>query len=259
MRSVDSARAGLLLVALWAGCSDSCACGQGGGPENAAKAPAPTSTAGGRAWPARGADDVRQGVLRNSGGTPAPNPSWEPAPDNDLTRRLRGAKQALETEKVYDQLATQADLGAVLGPKLGKLTAEGDPSSTIREGGESKLAVSARNYSDGDKSVRVKITDTALLPNARRVVSNRLLLVGNDTVGQERGLFVRGYPGVLAHFEDQKVSRATVLVDGRYLIQVMVRDAGGPDEALQIIEQLDWQKLAPKQGKLPAPIAPTEG
>lgn len=199
---------------------------------------------------------MRHDALRSSGGAPAPNPSWEPAPDNDLTRRLRGAKQALETEKVYDKLTTQVELGAVLGTKLGKLTAEGDASSTVREGDDARLAVSARNYKDGSKTVRVKVTDTALLPKARRVVSNRLLLLGNDTVGQERGVFVRGYPGVLAHFDDQKVSRATVIVNGRYLIQVMVRGASAPDEALKVIEQLDWRKLAPKQGKMPAPVAP---
>ena len=116
--------------------------------------------------------------------------------------------------------------------------------------------MTARNYTQGKKTVRVKITDTGMLPNARGVVSKRLTMIGNEAVGNERGVFVRGYPAVVGHFPEQQVSRASAVVAERYLVQVMVRGATDAEDALRVIEELDFGKLAPKQGKIPKVEAP---
>jgi hypothetical protein len=239
-------RSVLVLFGLTAGCNDSCACGEGG-------QDAPTTQAG----PVAGRVAAPPVAVGNAGGAataeaPSAQPSWQPAPDSELTRQLAAAKTALETEQVYEQLTVEKALGKPLGDKLGNLKADGELSTTVREGSQAKVAVAARNYTVGDKSVRVKITDTGLLPNARRVVSNRLTLVGNDAVGNERGVFVRGYPAVVAHYADQQLSRASALLGNRYLVQVMVRNATDPEDALRVIEQLDWTGVAPRQGKIPA-------
>ncbi len=231
----------VMLVALAAGCADSCACGESG------ETPTPTQgVAAGKTGSSPSA-----GTGGATAAAAVAQPSWQPAPDSELTRQLAAAKAVLETERTYEKLATDKVLRGPLPDRLGDLRAAGEVSSTVREDGQAQLAVAARNYKLGDKDVRVKISDTGLLPNARRVVSNRLTLVGNATVGNERGVFVRGYPAVLAHYPEQRVSRASVVLDNRYLVQVMVRNASDAEDALRVVEQLDWTSVAPKQGKIP--------
>jgi hypothetical protein len=247
-----ASRVTVVLFALAAGCVDSCACGGGGGGDTQAAQGAAAGQGG--ANPATGTT-----AARGTAGAEAPapaQPSWQPAPDSELTRQLAAAKAALDTEQSYEKLATDKSLHAALGDRLGELRAAGDVSSTVREDGQAKLAVAARNYKLADKDVRVKISDTGMLPNARRVVSNRLTLIGNAAVGNERGVFVRGYPAVVAHYPEQRVSRASVVLGNRYLVQVMVRNATEADDALRVIEHLDWTSVAPKQGKVPSPLPP---
>ena len=232
----------LILVALAAGCTDSCACGESAEtPEQTQRGAAGKSGSG----PSAGAGNAPSTAE-------VAQPSWQPAPDSELTRQLAAAKVVLETEQIHEKLATDKALRGPLGDRLGDLRAQGEVSSTVREDSQAKLAVAARNYKLGDKDVRVKISDTGLLPNARRVVSNRLTLLGNAAVGNERGVFVRGYPAVLAHYPEQRVSRASVVLDNRYLVQVMVRNASDAEDALRVIEQLDWTAVAAKQGKIPS-------
>jgi hypothetical protein len=245
----------VLAVLLFAsGCTDSCACGEGGRDEPGAKTPQPAAAGRSAASPSGEA----------AGGGAAPQigeaASWQPAPDSQLTRQLAAAKQALETSEaeVEPKLTDGKLLARPLADRLGTLQAENATSSTVREGSDAKLAVSARNYKQGSMSVRVKITDTGMLPNARGVVSRRLTMIGSEAVGNERGAFVRGYPAVIAHFPDQKVSRASAVIGSRYLVQVMVRGATDAEDALRVIEQLDFGQLAPKQGKIPKGIAPSE-
>jgi hypothetical protein len=241
----------LAVLLLASGCTESCACGEGGGDEPATKSGQPAAAGKTAAAFGDGA----------GGGTPqiGQAANWQPAPDSELTRQLAAAKQALEATSEPETTLTDGKLIArPLADSLGSLKAESPISSTVREGNDAKLAISARNYKQGSKTVRVKITDTGMLPNARGVVSRRLTMVGNGAVGNERGVFVRGYPAVLAHFPDQKVSRASAVIGSRYLVQVMVRDAADAEDALRVIERLDFGQLAPKQGKIPEGIAPTE-
>jgi hypothetical protein len=248
---VRAFRRAVVVLALASGCGDSCACGE----REAGDAPAASTVA------AAGSAAAVPAHAQGAAGAEAQigeAASWLPAPDSELTRQLTAAQQALEDERMQDALAAQDVLTGPLGDRFAGLKADGELSSTVREGGDAKLAVAARNYKDGDRTVRVKITDTGLLPNARRVVSRRLTMIGNAAVGSERGAFVRGYPAVVAHFPEQQVSRASAVLANRYLVQVMVRGAKEPDDALRVIEQLDFGKLAPKQGKIPKPAPPPQ-
>ena len=240
-----------LVLIVSSGCADSCACGR---KVSGGAAPATTTTPEGKAGAGAGA--VKPGAGQAGGAAPAPNrPAWQPAPDSPLTRQLRGAQKVIEQDQMFDKVSDPKTLERAFGDKLGKLQADGPASSTLRTTDKNDLAVSARNYRGGETTVRVKITDTAKLPTARRVVSNRLTLIGNEAAGDEHGMFVRGYPAVSGHFDAQKVSRATALIGGRYLVQIMVQGAEHPDDALRYLDLVDWTRLAPKQGKLPKPEA----
>ena len=250
MRVRVSSALWLALIAS-SGCADSCSCRH----EEDAASPESQALTAGQAAPAAAKPKGGQA------GTAAPSPNraaWVPAPDSELTQRLRAAQTSIERDQVFDKPADPASLERVLGDKLGALKADDKPASTTRSSDKTDLVVAARNYRGGTTNVRVKITDTAELPNARRVVSNRLTLIGNQAAGDERGSFVRGYPTVLGHFDEQKISRVSALVGGRYLVQVMVQGAEHPDDAVRYLGQLDWSRLAPKQGKVPKPeAAPT--
>jgi hypothetical protein len=169
---------------------------------------------------------------------------------------LLAAQKAIELDQKFDKLADIKELQRLLSDKVGPLRADGDATSIVRNDAGSALAVAARKYKAGNLEAHIKVTDTALLPGARRVVSSRLALAGNEATGAESGAFVRGYPVVLAHYDAQKVSRASALIGNRYLVQVMVQGAEHSDDALRYLEAINWSNLAPKQGKLPSPEAP---
>jgi hypothetical protein len=227
-------RAGSVVLAtatLLAACTDSCACGNGGEAPPVSQVQ-PSAQAGVEAVAAATASDAGDGVQQH--------PAWSPAPDSELTRKLTQAKAALETDKTYDKLATDKTLGGALADKLGAFEAEGPAAFAVREGGGVQLPVSARSYRDGDKTVRIKVTDTGQMPSTRRVVSGRLTMIGNDAVGNERGLLLRDKePAVTAYFEAQRASRASAVIAGRYLVQVMVNNTDQADDALRVLERID--------------------
>ena len=244
----------LIALVLAAGCVRSCDCDG----KTSGAPPAPTQGNAGTAAtpsPRTAASSAGAGAVPASSGNPGRSldrAQYTPAPETKLTRALTAAREEIDKGTVYEKLSEPQSIAAVLGDKLGKLTAEGAASAADREGSGTEIAIAARNYVAGKQRVRVKITDTALAPAARRTVSERLDQLGNEAAGNQRGVFVRGYPAVSAHFTQERSSRASALIANRYLVQVMVDEAAKPDAALEVIEQLDWGKLAPKTGKAPA-------
>jgi hypothetical protein len=245
LRPMRRGRAGWIAVALAlaSGCVRSCDCG-----DKKAGTPAlPSGTAGATA--AKPATAPKAGAAASATEAPSGHGRtldrvvFTPAPDSKQTRALIAAREEIDKGKVYDKLAQPASIALVLGDKLGKLTADGAVSAADREGSGTEVAIAARNYSAGKQRIRVKIIDTALSPIARRAVSERLAEIGNDAAGHQRGVLIKGYPAITADFTAERLSRASALIANRYLVQVMVSEAAGPDAALKVIEQLDWNKL----------------
>jgi hypothetical protein len=237
-------------VVLLSGCVRSCGCGGSGqsaagsaeeeGEQTGPASPSSTGSAGSAA-----ASPSGTGRMLNA-------QQFTPAPDTKLTRQLIAARTEIEKGQVYAKLDAPVRLAAVLGVKLGEFHGVGNASSTERAGSGTSIAIAARNYVAGKRNARVKIIDTAQSPEARRAVSEHIAELGNTAAGNQHGSFVRGYPAVVAGFEADHASRATALIANRYLVQALVHDPSNPDQALQLIEALDWGKLAPKQGKMPA-------
>lgn len=239
----------LIGVTLLGGCVRSCGCGgsrpasgnpsEGEAGETAAAPSEAQPSAGASAEPSAGPGRTRD------------TQEFTPAPDSKLTRQLIAARDAIDKGKVFAKIGAPAEIAAVLSDKLGEFHAMGAASATTREGSGTSVAIAARNYVAGKHGARVKIIDTALSPTARRAVSEHVAEIGNDAAGNQHGTFVRGYPAVVADFGDDHASRASALIGDRYLVQVMVREPTSPGQALQVIELLDWGKLAPKEGKPP--------
>lgn len=243
----------LFIVVMLGGCVRSCGCGGSGQQatgnaegEGEQKGPAvPSSTGGAGSGATVSATPSGPGRTLNA-------QQFSAAPDGKLTRQLIAARTEIDKAQVYPKLQAPVQIAAVLADKLGDFHGVGSASSTERAGSGTSIAIAARNYVAGKRGARVKIIDTAQSPEARRAVSEHIAEVGNAAAGNQRGVFVRGYPAVVAGFEADHASRATALIANRYLVQVLVRDPANPDQALQLIEALDWGKLAPKQGKVPA-------
>jgi hypothetical protein len=238
-------RSFVIALALASGCVRACDCGA-----TEANEPLPDGDAG-----------VTQSTprLESTAGAPAgadgapgrtlDRVAFTPAPDSKLTRALLAAREEIERDKVYDKLDEPAVIAQVLGDQLGALRAVGTVSAGARAGSSTEIVMAARNYSAGEQRVRVKIIDTAISPEARRAVSEHLAMIGNEAAGNQRGVLVRGQPAVVAHFAEQRASQASALIGNRYLVQVMVNEPPKPDAALDVIEQLDFGKLAPKSAK----------
>ncbi|MGD8860190.1 MAG: hypothetical protein PVI30_09255 [Myxococcales bacterium] len=249
-----------------AGCMDSCGCAEGGGdptaagdesPAEGAKVPRGSQGSGEAAAEGTGAEGAG-GTGAVDAGPPAPRAEYAPAPETELTRQLAAIKQRLEADDggatggEGAELATDEALQAALVDALGDYRASEQPPSVRRLGeGDGQLISAVRTYARGEAQVRVKVTDTLQARAARRAVTDRLLLIGNAPAGGQRGVLVRGYPALVAHFPGKRVSRASALVAGRYLVQVMVRNTDDPEAALGILGALDWGDLAPAEGEVP--------
>jgi hypothetical protein len=228
-----------IVLSLSWGCADSCSCGERGAPPERATGTAPERTA----TPAHTSDTPRA-----SQQSPAPQvspsaPAWTPAPKSALRRKLEAAQKAIENGRVYPQLVSEKVLGSPLGTRLGKLQAQGEISSVVQSSTEVKFVSASRIYAAGEKTVNVKITDTGMLPAVRKSVASKLTMLGNEISGSGRGMLMRGQPAIIEHFDKEKVSRGTALVGDRYLLQILVRGADDPYEALQVLEQLDFSSL----------------
>jgi hypothetical protein len=233
-------------MALASGCVRACDCGEPEGGEapptgDAGTAPSKAQSGSALAGSPASATDAPSRTLDRV--------AFTPAPDSKLTRALLAAREEIERDKVFEKLDEPAVIAQVLGDQLGALRAVGTVSSGARAGSSTEIVMAARNYSAGEQRVRVKIIDTAISPEARRAVSERLAMIGNEAAGNQRGVFVRGQPAVVAHFTEQRASQASALIANRYLVQVMVNEPQQPDAAIEVIEQLDFGKLAAKSKK----------
>jgi hypothetical protein len=170
-------------------------------------------------------------------------PTWHPAPDSEVTQRLRAAQTEIERDRKFDGPASAAELSAVLPAQIGDFAADGEVAATEQHDSAAPFVAVARNYINGPLSARVKITDTAQLPSARRTLSSHLALIGNEAAGGEHGAFARDAPALLSHGDSY--SRATALVGNRYLVQINTQGGTDPNAAQSLLEHLDWSALNP--------------
>jgi hypothetical protein len=128
-------------------------------------------------------------------------------------------------------------------------SASGDARTGARESSEGRAHVATREYVAKDKSaLRIKITDTAEIASLRESLREQLTVMGQGSSGNQTGALIAGHPGVVAYDKPRRLSRAVMLVRGRFLVEAMVRDTDHSAAAREALEKLPVTAL-PKDEK----------
>lgn len=174
-------------------------------------------------------------------------------PEEGVAERLEQAKERLripdgESKSPVKVPAPKGELGDVLERSILAFDARED----LREGtvrfGEATLAVASREYGDGDRTLYLKLTDTAAAPRAHEEVIDALTQHGTQAGTFVRGDIVHGYPGIFSYSPTHASGKAALLVAERYLVELRIQPTSDPEEARKVLEALDWSDLAPAQG-----------
>jgi len=192
--------------------------------------------------------------------TAAPNtPTETPAPkgrgsgaEGKVTNPLQAMAQLAKAGEALSKASGQP-LGDVvnwrqLAPfapdKLGEFVAEGDLDGST--GGMGKMQVSRvkRRYKAGDRTLRLEISDTSLVPMLRAGFAMATQVHEDSTKGIKKGVKVDGNPGLVEWRKARQRAKLGLLVGGRYLVQLRLRPTDSPDPLMDLIKQIDTGKLA---------------
>jgi hypothetical protein len=235
----------LWLVALLPACGDSCGCGErpvtGGVAGGATAASTAPSVATGDGAVGHG-DGI--GEERYSDEAQKLRRRLAPMADSDERRQLEAAAKAIDATS---DLGDPVD-GKLLAGALPKSVEDYQPLGQAQTGVTpaelGSATVAARAYKDGKAQLNLKITDTTDAPSLRRDLSVQLTSVGNAPTGSQTGALEDGMPGVRAYHAESKVSRASALIAGRFLVEALVDNAVEEDDAWTAIREVEQAGLA---------------
>jgi hypothetical protein len=168
-------------------------------------------------------------------------------PDSPLRQELSALGARVDVQGTLGTATAPAKLGASLASKLGAFAGKGAPSLATRDVRELRVPVVVREYTSGKRRLRVKITDTTDLPAVRQELVDQLTQIGDATTGNQHGLVLRGIPAIAAYHEHGRISRASLLAGGRYLVEIMVHDTDAAEDALRVAEAMNLGALVAKK------------
>lgn len=227
----------LCLVALLPACADSCSCGQRADSSVAPKtAPAPVKAP---------SDGPVLGVNEEHYTDEAEKLRGKltPMPDSEQRKALEAAANAIDVTKDQGDPIDAKRLAAVLPKSIDDYEPVGPARIGTTPAELGTATVAARQYKDGKALINLKITDTADAPALRRDLAAQLTGVGNEPTGSQTGVLEDDVPGVRAYHEANNASRASALIGGRFLVEVMVDNAIEQDDAWTAIEEIERDEL----------------
>lgn len=214
----------LVLLSSLLGCGESCGC-EG---ESAQLAAAPTPIAAPKA-PA---------LTRGDAGAKRVISEDKQLEDPELRAQIEAARAEVDWQADLGALIEPEKLGAALPDQLGSFKARAPSAVAQRTNGEADTQIAVREYDGGTRNARIKITDTANVPALRASLDERLLVVSGAGSGNQHGAVIAGAPGIEAFHEKARISRAVALLQGRYLVEIIVRETDEAGDARKLLEAI---------------------
>lgn len=131
-----------------------------------------------------------------------------------------------------------------LPDRVGDLEATGAATGSTSGLGALQATHVSRTYRSGTREGRIEITDTSLVPVMRSGFMVAQSAFIDSPEQQRRGVTVGNHPAVLKWRRHDNRSQVQILVGNRYLLQLEVRPAATPDEAMRLAGHLDLSGLA---------------
>lgn len=168
-----------------------------------------------------------------------------------LAAKTRAVEQALKHRKqgkTLGKMVRWRKLAAFLPDKFGAYKATGPARGKNYKRDKMETASAKRYYAAPKKDLTLELNDLSVNPMLRASIAVARKMKLNTPGGyMEHGLRVGQLPANRGwNYSEQKkmgAGKLTVLVGGRYLVQVTLKGAQDPDEVIKTFEQLDLAAL----------------
>jgi hypothetical protein len=161
----------------------------------------------------------------------------------ELAKAGEALSKGIGQEKLGD-VVNWRQLAPFAPEKLAEFVASGELDGST--GGMGKMQVSRvkRRYKAGKQTARLEITDTSLVPMLRAGFAMAAHVHEDSTRGMKKGIKVGDSPGMLEWRKSSKRAKVTLLVGGRYMVQLTLRPSDDPEAVMKLVKLLETGKLA---------------
>jgi hypothetical protein len=185
-----------------------------------------------------------------------------PGTKDDQPKSIGGAfgqalGQLTQAAKAMQQVGEAAGQGATMGPavnwrklspflgdQLGDFKAAGVVDGSTQAFGAMQASQVRRRYTAGDRTLRLSVADTSLVPMLRAVFSMAGLAAEDSTQRIQKGITVEGQQGIAEWQRASKRAKVSVLVAGRFVVTASLRPTENFDEAVALLKKLDLKAIA---------------
>jgi len=176
----------------------------------------------------------------------------KPANPMEALAQLAKAGEALSKgmgQKQLGPVVNWRDLQPFAPDKIGDYAAEGELDGSTGSMGAMKVSSVKRRYKAGESQLRLEISDTSMVPMLRAGFAMAAHVQEDSTRGIKKGVTVEGQPGLLEWRKAGKRGKLALLVGGRFIVNLRLRQTDDPEAVVKLAKQLDLKKLAELKGK----------
>jgi hypothetical protein len=171
-------------------------------------------------------------------------------------------KQQVEMAKALGALGSLGDHAQGEGPvanwrqlapfvpeELGSFSAKGELDGKTQSMGGIEVSNVSRRYEDGDRRATVRLTDTHFSTLLRAPFKMAAMVEEDSSKGYKKGKKIAGHTALVEWSRPSGRSKALLLVNDRYMLDIQVRGTKTPDDAEKVAAELDLDGLAKLEPK----------
>ena len=135
-------------------------------------------------------------------------------------------------------------LATFLPDSLGAFKAGGDVRGRTSGFAGMNVTTVRRNYRAGEKRLRIKIVDTTMAPMMKMGFTMALSVNQDSSKGFKKGKKVQGFPAMHECRKTRNRAKLSILVGGRFMAELLLRDAANADEIIQVAKSMNLTGMA---------------
>jgi hypothetical protein len=122
--------------------------------------------------------------------------------------------------------------------------ADGQADGSTVSMGNYKVSQVEREYSSGEKELRITIIDGAYAQMAYAGIKMAMNFEMDTSEQYTKKITIKGFPGIENYQYEDKEGQVILLVEERFVVQLDVENVSDTSEAKTIAEMLDLEELA---------------
>lgn len=140
-------------------------------------------------------------------------------------------------------------LAPYLPEKFEGYEARGELDGRTTSTGGMQFTEVKRRYKQGDKKLRIQITDTSMAGMLRAPFAMAAMINEDSTRGYKKGTKLDGHSAIVEWESKRKRSKATALVGERFVVSIRVDGTESDEEAQRLLKALPLNEIAKLRAK----------